>query len=59
MTVANNEAKKYACLHYHYAKRLPVGSIGFNVYNDDDEWCGCILYAKGASPHIACPYGLG
>lgn len=58
LTLANKEATKYACLYFHYAKRVPVGAISFNVYNDADEWCGCILYARGASPHIACPYGL-
>lgn len=58
LTLANKEATKYACLYFHYAKRVPIAPISFNVYNDNDEWCGCILYGRGASPHIACPYGL-
>lgn len=58
LTIANKEATKYACLYFHYAKRVPVGSIAFNVYNDADEWCGCILYSRGATPQIGKPYGL-
>lgn len=58
LTLANKEATKYACLYFHYAKRVPVGAISFNVYNDADEWCGCILYARGSCPQIGCSYGL-
>ncbi len=58
LTIANSKATKYACLYFHYAKRVPVGSLSFNVYNDDDEWCGCIIYSRGATPQIGKPYGL-
>lgn len=56
VTVASNEAIRYACLHFHYAKAVPVIGIGFNIYNDDNEWCGVILYGMGATIHIATPY---
>lgn len=58
LTYATPKAIDYACKHFHYAKAVPVNPIGYNVYNDADEWCGVILYAVGATPHIASPYGL-
>ncbi len=58
LTKARNEAIKYACTHFHYAKRVPANPIGYNVYNDTDEWCGVILYAVGATPNIGSPYNI-
>jgi len=55
ITLANENAIKYACLKYHYAKRTPLISVGFNVY-EDDVWCGVILYGLGANPQIASSY---
>lgn len=56
LTLANYEAIKYACMNFHYAKRVPNCLIAFNVYQDD-EWCGVIAYGHGANPNIAEPYG--
>lgn len=39
LTVASQKAIQYACIKFHYAKCVPVVGIGFNVYNDNDEWC--------------------
>lgn len=58
ITRATNTAIRYACLNFHYAKAVPVNPIGYNIYNDNDEWCGVILYARGACPQIGKPYGL-
>lgn len=58
LTRANAKAIKYACLHFHYAKAIPVNTLGYNVYNDDGEWCGVILFGTGATPNMARPYGL-
>ncbi len=58
LTVANKEAIKYACLKFHYAKSVPVNSFGYNVFNNDDEWCGVVLFGRGANYHIAGEYGL-
>jgi len=55
LTIANYEAIKYACMNFHYAKRVPNCLIAFNVYQDD-EWCGVIAYGHGANPNIAEPY---
>lgn len=58
ITKANKEAIKYACLHFHYARAVPANPLGYNIYNDSGEWCGVILYARGATPNIGSPYGL-
>lgn len=58
LTRATPQAVKYACLHFHYAKSVPANPVGYNVYNDADEWCGVILYAVGATPNIGSQYGL-
>ena len=52
LTLANSSAVKYACMNYHYAKRVPISTVAFNVY-EDEEWCGVIVYGYGANPHIA------
>ena len=49
-------ACEYACINFHYAKRTPVINCAFNIFNDDDEWCGVIIYGSGATPHLASPY---
>lgn len=56
LTVASQKAIQYACIKFHYAKCVPVVGIGFNVYNDNDEWCGVIIYGYGATCHIAMPF---
>jgi hypothetical protein len=53
---ATYEASEYACTHFHYSKATPVISDSFNVFNDDDEWCGVIIYGSGANMYIAKPY---
>ena len=53
---ANYEASKYACLNFHYAKAVPVCQYSYNVYNDENEWCGTIIYGSGATANIASPY---
>lgn len=58
LTRATTKAIEYACKHYHYSKCNPLRSIGYNVYNGKDDWCGVILYGLGANVQIANPYGL-
>lgn len=58
LTRATPKAIKYACMKFHYAKAVPVNPIGYNVYNQQDEWCGCVLYAYGANKAIGSQYGL-
>lgn len=58
LTRATQQAIKYACLNYHYAHCVPGNPLGYNVYNDNGEWCGVILYAVGATQNAGKPYGL-
>ena len=58
LTYATREAIKYACINFHYAKAIPVNTIGYNVYNDRNEWCGVVLFGTGAAKNIGHPYGL-
>lgn len=58
LTRATPQAIKYACIHYHYSQCVPANPIGYNVYNDNDEWCGVILYGTGATPNIGSPYNI-
>lgn len=55
---ANPDAIRYACLKFHYARTVPSAEYAYNVYNDQDEWCGTIIYGVGATPNIAKPFGL-
>ena len=58
LTRATHKAIDYACRHFHYAAATPFVIIGYNVYNDNDEWCGVVLFGNGATPNIGKPYGL-
>ena len=58
ISLSTPKAVKYACLKFHYAKSVPVTKYSFNVFNDNGEWCGVILYGSGANNHIADPFEL-
>jgi len=58
LTVASHEAVKYACMKFHYAKAVPVHTLGYNVYNNKNEWCGVVVFGSGATQHIGDEYGL-
>lgn len=55
---ATAQAVKYACLNFHYAKAVPSASDAYNVYNEQNEWCGVIIFGCGATPNIANPFGM-
>lgn len=58
ITRANNKAIEYACKNFHYAKAVPVNTVGYNVYNSKDEWCGVVLYGTGANNNIGNEFDL-
>jgi len=58
LTRATPQAIRFACMNFHYAKAVPVNVVGYNVYNDAGDWCGCILYGSGATKDIGTPYNL-
>lgn len=53
---ATKTACDYACKHFHYAKCVPVVKAAYNVWNDEGEWCGVIIYGPGANANIAKPF---
>ena len=53
ITQANKTAIDYACKHFHYSKSVPAVQFAYNIYNNNGEWCGCILFGNGANNHIA------
>jgi hypothetical protein len=58
LEIASHKAIKYACLNFHYAKTIPINTFGYSVFNDNNEWCGVVLYGTGASPQIGKQYNL-
>lgn len=54
---ASGQAIKYACMKFHYAKAVPQIRLGYSVFNDNNEWCGVVLFSNGANPHIASEFG--
>ncbi len=55
---ASFKAIKYACLKFHYAKCVPTYSIGYSVFNDNNEWCGVVLFGGGASVNMPTKFNL-
>lgn len=55
---ATREAIKYACLQFHYAKAVPSSPYAYNVYNENGEWCGVVIFGPGASPNLGVSVGL-
>ncbi len=55
---ASYKAVSFACLNFHYAKSIPVNTFGYSVFNDNNEWCGVVLYGTGANNNLASQYKL-
>lgn len=58
LELATYDALRYACLHFHYAKAVPAAVCSFSVFNDNDEWCGCIVYSGGANSKLGNKFNL-
>ena len=58
VTKANNKAIQYACKYFHYARSVPTVQWAYNVYNDNNEWCGVILYGGGANNNLHKNFNL-
>jgi hypothetical protein len=55
---ASYKAISYACLHFHYAKRIPAQPMtGINIFNDIGEWCGVVVFNIGIG-NISKPFNL-
>lgn len=58
LTKANTKAVKYACENFHYSKSVPTVQFAYNVYNNSDEWCGCIIFGGGANNNLSKSFDL-
>ena len=55
---ASWKAMKYACLKFHYAKRLPAQPmVGYSCFNNKNEWCGVVIFNNGIGA-IEKPFDL-
>jgi len=55
---ASHKAVSFACLNFHYAKRLPAQPMtAFAVFNEKNEWCGVIVFNIGIG-NISKPFNL-
>lgn len=58
ITKANSKAVKFACQNFHYSKSVPTTQYSYNVYNDNNEWCGVIIYGGGANNNLSKSFNL-
>ena len=58
LTNASAKAIRYACKNFHYSQSVPSVQYGYNIYNDNDEWCGVVCFGGGANNHIGTAYDL-
>jgi len=55
---ASAKAVKYACMNFHYAKRIPAQPMtGVSVFNNKNEWCGVVVFNIGIG-NINKPFNL-
>jgi hypothetical protein len=57
LKIASRKQVEYACRNFHYAKSVPIFSIAFSVFQNND-WCGCVVYGFGANNNMAKEFGL-
>lgn len=53
------QAAKYAVEHWHYSRRMPMPPLLKIGVWEDDKFIGCVLFARGNTPSLGKPYGLG
>jgi len=49
---------KYACLHWHYSKTIPIGKLVKVGFWEDEKFIGVIVFSRGTCKNIGAPYGL-
>lgn len=52
------EAAKYAVENWHYSQTMPIGKLVKIGVWEGDEFVGCVVFGRGASPQIGTPYKL-
>jgi len=51
-------AAKYAVEHWHYSRSMPAGKMVRVGAWEDGRYIGCVLFSRGAAPHIGDQFGL-
>jgi len=55
---ASHEAASYACLNWHYSKRMPRFKLVKIGAWENDKFIGVVLFGWGATQDLVKPYGL-
>ena len=55
---ASHEAAKYACLNWHYTKKVPVNKLLKIGAWEDGKFIGVIIFGVGASAQLHKQFGL-
>jgi len=55
---ASFDAAKYACLHWHYSKTIPIGKLVKVGFWEDERFIGVIIFSRGTCKNIGAPFGL-
>jgi hypothetical protein len=54
----SHSAARYAVEHWHYSGTLPTPPLIKVGVWESERYIGCVLFSRGATPHIGKPYGL-
>jgi hypothetical protein len=55
---ATHQAASFAVEHWHYSKTMPkYKTVKIGVW-EDNQFKGCIVFSRGATPTLLSPYGL-
>lgn len=54
----SHAAAKYAVEKWHYSKTMPLGKLVKIGVWEQDQYIGCILFARGSNQHLGAAYGL-
>ncbi len=52
------QAAKYAVMHWHYSKRMPMPPLLKIGVWEQGRFIGCVLFARGNTPTLGKAYGL-
>jgi hypothetical protein len=55
---ATHEAAKYACLNWHYSKRMPVNKTVKIGAWENDKFIGVVIFSPGANPDLYKTYKI-
>ena len=56
---ASKKAILYSTKNFHYSKTSPaLSGTAYSVFNNNKEWCGCIIYGSGGNPYLGKKYGF-